>query len=462
MNDNFPIYFATSGIRGKSNIEITPAFMLRLANAISQWIKKSNDPKTVIVNLGYDNRRDSYALAHTFAAGMSSFGINIRMSKTEVSTPMLIHATVNSDAKYGVMITGSHLPAQDNGFILFNYQGDYYTGKMEEKDPNPVKWDELGKISFFTDEIESYKSFLFMLSKNLGLEKLPMKVLLDPVHGVMKPYLESILEPLVDELLKVNWDYDDRFPGRPSEPNEENLQRTRETFLSLECDLGIGTDMDGDRVLFISKSGRIISGDYIGALFASRLWKSNPSAVVVAPINTSAIIEITAEKYGGKVEYCKVGPPNIIDKLRETKAKLGFEETGKYIFTDIAIWPDSAISTLKLLDLLRSEGKSLDTIMAEFPLLFSLKTKLPMSRKHAPTVLQRLKERINKDFNDIQSINEMDGLKISFNDKSWLLLRPSGTEDYIRIFSEAHTEDTNAQLNQKGQMIIESILSTLE
>ncbi len=462
MTEANPLYFATSGIRGKANTEMSPDLALRIGRAIVNWItKKPSIKDKYLVCIGFDNRRNSKLLAYTAATAITSLGIDVKISQNPVPTPFLIFSTINNQADAGLMITGSHLPETDNGFILFDSLGNYYKGILEEKEIELVHWSDLGKLTYFKTEEMDYLSLFSLYIAQVMLTPQPIKILIDPAHGVMKKYLHGVLEPMVSELVKVNWEDDDTFPGRISEPHHKNLIKTRELLLEHGCDLGIATDMDGDRVIFISKSGNIISGDYIGALFASYVWQKNSDDVVIVPINTSAVISHVSTLYDGKLEYCKVGPPSIIEAIRKYDATFAFEETGKYIFVKTAIWPDSVLSVIKLLSIMQKTNKDLDQLIADFPKFYSIKTKLPFARSSKNVFDQKMKGFIESELSEIQSINDMDGFRIDFKDNSWMLIRLSGTEDYVRIFSEHTDKVKNEVLNEQGHKIINKLIESI-
>ncbi|MCE7733230.1 MAG: hypothetical protein GPJ54_00025 [Candidatus Heimdallarchaeota archaeon] len=458
MDISKPLYFATSGIRGKANTEISPELAFRIGKNIVGWISRKNpEVKNFLVCIGYDNRRNSKLLAYCAAAAITSLGVNVKISSFSIPTPFLIFSTIHNNAHAGLMITGSHLPETDNGMILFNGIGNYFKGSLDEEIKENVSWENLGKLQYFDDEERSYLAFISYYTSKVMVKPSNLRILVDPAHGVMRKYLHVSLNSLVKEFIRFNWEEDDTFPGRISEPSPANLVKTRDEVLKQNCDLGIATDMDGDRVMFITKSGEIISGDYIGALFASFVWKKDPASIVVAPINSSGIIAHVAELYGGTLKYCKVGPPSIIEAIQEWDAKFAFEESGKYIFVETAIWPDSVLSVLKLLSIMQQTQKSLDEIISEFPKFYSVKTKLPYSRKNRHIFDAKIIELTEQNLSETFEINDLDGYRINFSDNSWLLLRLSGTEDFIRIFSE-HTDQIKAEkLNDLGKKIVHQL-----
>ncbi|MDH5403531.1 MAG: hypothetical protein OEZ01_18275 [Candidatus Heimdallarchaeota archaeon] len=454
-----PLLFATSGIRGKSNHVITPELGIRVGRAVANHVNTNLKTNAAVI-IGFDNRRNSHSIANTIAAGLSSSGRDVLIFNAPIPTPKLIFSTIKNEAAAGIMITGSHLPADENGILLFETDGRYYKGILNEDNIQLVNWDLLGRITNIENIEDNYETFLRKIAQN-NLVDNKMNILVDPAHGPIKDYLQLAIKPYCNNILKINWEDDDRLPGRPSEPTSSNLTKTRLALTSSKSDLAISTDMDGDRVIFTSHSGATISGDYIGALFAREYWKNNPNKPIVVPINTSAIIKFTAEKYNGKIIYCKVGPPSIINSILENNVDFAFEETGKYIFTEYAIWPDSVISTIKLLKLMNESGQNLDELLHEFPTFYQVKEKVPCVRNKADEVMKILITEIDKLFTENKIVNTLDGIRVDFSNNSWFIIRPSGTEDYIRIFTEHNTLESSKELNNTCQKMIFDILEKI-
>ncbi|MHA2027896.1 MAG: hypothetical protein ACW99Q_00785 [Candidatus Kariarchaeaceae archaeon] len=462
MATQYPLYFATSGIRGKANTEISPELAIEIGKNMVGWIKRNNpDLNKYLVCIGYDNRRNSKFLAYCAGAAITSRGIDVKICISPVPTPFLIFSTIWNNAQAGLMVTGSHLPETDNGLILIDEVGNYFKGTLKEEVEDLVPWADLGKLLYFDDEERNYLALFSLYIGQVMLEPSNLKILIDPAHGVMRKYLYLVLDPMVKDIIRINWQEDDTFPGRISEPAPGNLVRSRELVIENECDIGICTDMDGDRVIFITKSGELISGDYIGALFAREIWQKDPNKIVVAPINSSAIISYIAEEHGGQLKYCRVGPPSIIRAIREWDATFAFEESGKYIFVETAIWPDSVLSVIKLLSIIQKSEKTLDELMSELPIFHSIKTKLPFGRKHKTKFDNELHKLIKETIPDVKDINDLDGFRIGFADNSWLHIRLSGTEDYVRVFSEHISKEEAKVLNELGHQIVNKLKEML-
>jgi phosphomannomutase len=224
--------------------------------------------------------------------------------------------------------------------------------------------------------------------------------------------------------------------------------------LSPNFDIGIGTDVDADRVLFAS-NGKIYSEDVIGAIFAREYTKDK----MVTPINSSSLIEKVARDHGFQIIYCPVGPPEIAEYILKYDATFGYEETGKYIFPPDTLWGDSILSTVNLLKIMNSKGVSLDELASEFPEYHQIKEKIIVKRNVKKLIVEKIADYLELHKPpEARNIIKIDGVKIIY-DNSWLLIRASGTEDVIRIFSDAPSERRAIELVEYGKKLVKKFIS---
>ncbi len=470
MNDNGSLrfHFSTTGIRGNVLRDLTPEFCHGAGRAIAHWAKagKKDRPKALV---GRDYRVSSDLIMSSVVSGLLAEGVDVELIEDQAPTPAIIQYLLAKGYDLAVIITGSHLPPEDNGIILVDGQGNYFRGILEL--PSALqnqKWSDYGSIKLVHDYLDIYLQHLRETALRLGINKLNKRIFLDPVGGPMAKPLLQIISEYTEKVEGVNLDPNPRIDFRPSEPKPETLKKTLEHFKKGSYDLGIATDFDGDRVIFITPSGKILTGDYIGALLSKFFWTMDKTDKIVIPINTSAIIADIANTMETEFVYCKVGAPKIIEKMKETGAVFGFEETGKYFFRDYCLYPDSAFTALFMLHVLQQTGKDLDELIQELPKYHQLKTKTPSDRKTAERLMSRLENKIDElisllgnDIN-ISQIHKMDGMRIDFTDGSWLLLRQSGTEDNLRVFSESQSTEKTQKLNEIGLKFVRQVQSELK
>lgn len=262
------------------------------------------------------------------------------------------------------------------------------------------------------------------------------RVLADPGNGAASEVLPELLKQAGCQVIKYNCEMD-KPPGREPEPRAKSLQATAKMVLKHHCDLGLGLDMDADRVLFIDETGAVLSEDLVGAILGKAEIKK-PKDILVTPFNSSGIFKAVIEKAGGKVAECRVGPPEITAMIKKTKAVFGYEESGKYFFSREFIWADGLLASLKMLEVMAKIEKSLSEIRQSYPKYYQVKLAFDCPWEKMP------RRWVGK------------GEKLIVED-SWLFIRASGTEPLIRIFSDSPSQKRAEELAQKGKKMVEEL-----
>jgi phosphomannomutase/phosphoglucomutase len=436
--------FGTAGIRGITNQVITPQLALNFAQVYGSCFHGK-------IAVARDPRYGAEMLEQAILAGLTSTGCEVQ--KLGV-VPLPIFARWVADfAGGGIMVTGSHIPPNQIGIVPVDGLGRDLCQRDEKgieeiylrKESKLVEWDKIKNPS----KVNPLENYIKFLEKEIG-NVAGFKVGLDLANGCFSSTARNILEKLGVEAFCIN-DELKSIPSRPSEPRKETLKElsklTRDGF-----DLGAGTDVDGDRVVFLDSQGNGVSEDVIGAIFAKELVKANER--VVTPINSSLLIEGVAEECGFKVSYCKIGPPAIAESILKIKATYAYEESGKYFFPPKTLWSDALLSTLKLLEILKKKGKPLEELVAEFPQRVQIKEKMPIKKELKKKVIKEVKKVIEfAPPNGMKDLVTLDGAKLIFED-GWLLIRPSGTENILRVYSDGKTKAIAEKLVRLGRKIV--------
>ncbi len=438
--------FGTAGIRGITNRDITPEMALRVSLAYGTVFRGT-------LAVARDTRYGAEMIEHAVISGFQATGNRV-ISLGIVPLPLFSKFVADS-CDGGIIVTGSHTPPNITGLIavdglgrdLSRKQSDEVERVFHEGSFKTASWDRI-EDTIWEDAMENYMKFIEKRASGIG----GYRVLIDPANGAGAGIIERILESLG---VKVHCIHCDRrkIPQRPSEPRRESLKKLRE--LSRNFDIGAGTDVDADRVLFASQ-GQIISEDVVGAIFAERYG----SRGVVTPINSSMLIEEVARRRGFRVLYTRVGPPEIAEEILRSGASFGYEETGKYIFPPDTLWGDAILSIVNLLRIMNEQGTSLLELAEKYPRFYQVKEKLPVDREIKRKVVERIGEFLENHMPaDARDIMRIDGVKIVYDD-AWLLIRASGTEDVIRIFSDAREEKRARELVEYGKKIVREFISS--
>jgi phosphomannomutase/phosphoglucomutase len=244
-------------------------------------------------------------------------------------------------------------------------------------------------------------------------------------------------------------------PAREAEPRARNLGPTAQQVTAHKCDLGIATDIDADRVLFIDEQGNILSEDVVGAIFAEDIFQGSDNKNMVSPINSSALNELICQELGVNITYCKPGQPDTVDKIKKVNAIYSYEESGKYYFCEHVLWCDGLLTAAKLLELMARTDLKLSQLAARFPPFYQVKHIVPCRDEDKPDVMAEVRKLWQDTLLEgrLRDIT-ISGLKRIFDDHSWLLIRPSGTEPIIRVYSDAQTPERAHQLVTAGEELL--------
>jgi phosphomannomutase/phosphoglucomutase len=195
----------------------------------------------------------------------------------------------------------------------------------------------------------------------------------------------------------------------------------------------VAFDGDGDRSLFSDNRGRILSGDRSALLLANYLLTENPKSKIVTCLNSSSVVETIANKTKSKVIRTKVGSVEVSRKMVPENALVGFEENGGFMYGKHNQVRDGCMTLALVLDLLANSGRTIGEELKLLPESFTTKTKIPCTKQEAKRLVQKLKR-------EHSNYDTTDGIKIIFDEKNWVMIRPSGTEPIARIYAEADSQ----------------------
>ena len=418
--------FGTSGIRGKIGSEVTCELALNVGKSLAYYL--GNEGRVV---LGYDTRNTNQMLDQAICAGLLESGVDV-IKIGMVPTPLVGYATEKSDADTGIMLTASHNPSQYNGIKLWNKNGMAYTSVQEEKIEEiyadkqycSVSWDKVGNLSF-NEEIKG--QYIDDLVGMVDIEE-GLKVVVDCASGAGSEISPLVFRKAGCEVTTLNSQPDGFFPGRNPEPNAENLQTLMKTVVAIGADLGIAHDGDADRMITVDEKGEISPFDSLLALISKEF-----DGDVVTTVDAGLCMD---ESVKGEVFRTPVGDVNVAEVIIEKDAAFGGEPSGTWLHPDFCMCPDGILSGLRMAELVSKKGK-LSDLLAEIPSYPNIREKIICSKEAKVKVMENMEELLKDAFDDIADVNSLDGVRLTFSDDSWVLVRPSGTEDYIRITLES-------------------------
>ena len=436
--------FGTSGIRGKIGSEVTCELALNVGKSLAYSL---NNQGTVV--LGHDTRTTNEMLDQAICAGLLESGVNV-VKIGMVPTPLVGYATLKLGADAGIMLTASHNPSQYNGIKLWNNNGMAYTQAQERKIEEiyanklytSVSWDKIGSLSF-NDQIKG--QYIDDLVSMVNIKK-GLKVVIDCASGAGSEISPLVFRKAGCEVTTLNSQVDGFFPGRNPEPNAENLQNLMKTVVAVGADLGIAHDGDADRMITVDEKGNISPFDSLLALISKEF-----DGDIVTTVDAGLCMD---ESVKGEVIRTPVGDVNVAEEIININASFGGEPSGTWLHPDFCMCPDGILSGLRMAEVVSREGK-LSELLNNIPSYPNIREKITCSKEAKVKVMENMKELLTSEFDDISEVNSIDGLRLTFSDDSWLLVRPSGTEDYIRITLESR--DLN-----RAEFIKETVLKIIK
>jgi len=449
--------FGTNGIRGLVNKELTPEMAVKIGSAIGTFFGKKN------LLVGHDARTSGTMFSRAVISGLTATGCNVFFTGM-APTPALQFAVKNHKMDGGVIITASHNPPEYNGIKAIWSDGIEVSHEQEteiekiyfEDKIQFAEWNKLGSVHELSSINDEY---IEAMKTHVNVAKIAQKhfhVVVDAANSVGGLTAPILMRDLGCKITSLNANIDGTFPGRMPEPRPENLAELSKTVKALGADLGVAFDGDADRSIFVDETGQINMGDKTFAVVVKHFLIENPNSRIVTPVSSSTLIKDTADAYKGEIVWTKVGSVTVSQKMKEIGAKLGGEENGGVFYGPHQAVRDGAMTTALLLNIMAETGQTLSQLIAEQPQYFIEKGKVECSDDRKPKLLSKLLEQLKG-----MNINTLDGAKIWFDDKSAILLRPSGTEPTFRMYAEAKTQERALELIREYTTKLEKILETI-
>jgi len=427
--------FGTNGVRGVVNKEFTTELALKLAMATGTYF----DGADMVV--GADGRVSSPLFLDLVSSGLASVGCQV-WNLGMITTPALQFLTKNWGLRASIMVTASHNPPEYNGVKVMGNHGVELPHEEELEIERiyfgsawkPCRWD---KVKQPLPVAEKFAAYVQSVVENVdgAPSHGSLKVVVDSANGVSVLATPPIVERLGGRVHVVNGLIDGTFPGRMPEPAPENLRETARIVQSVHADFGVAHDGDGDRAVFLDERGSVCWGDQTFALIIRTLLERYPGEKIVTPISSSQMVEEIAQKYGGEIVYTPVGSVYVSNLMLKIKAKLGGEENGGIFYAPHVAARDGSITTAMIYKIILEERKPLSKLIRELPRYYLVKDKIPCPDSIKAEVTRRLQELPHKG-----KVLDIDGIKVWIPPRSWILIRPSGTEPIFRIMAEAPTK----------------------
>jgi len=411
------------------------------------------------IAVGRDGRTHSGMLEAALIRGLTEGGIDVVQIGMGPS-PMLYFATHYLDVQGGMQVTGSHNPADYNGFKLLLKGRSVFGGEIQEIGKRAARGDwTSGNGS--VEEVDIREAYADRLLE--GFSGKPFRIGWDAGNGAAGPVLDMLVERLPGQHFTILTEVDGRFPNHHPDPTvEKNLEDLKRLVADKQLDFGIAFDGDGDRIGAVDGKGRVIWGDQLLMILAEPVLNALPGATLIADVKASQTFFDRVAELGGKPLMWKTGHSLIKSKMKETGAPLAGEMSGHIFFKHRWYGFDDALyAAVRLIEAVSASGKTLTELKDAMPQAVAtpeMRFQVDEARKFA--IVDEVRERLSSDG---AKVDATDGVRVSTAD-GWWLLRASNTQDVLVARAEAADQagverlmaQIDAQLARSGVMRVEA------
>lgn len=456
------IHFGTGGWRAVIGDEFTRQNIQLLAKAMCRKMKEEQVDQEGIV-IGYDRRFLSKEAVKWACEVFAAEQIQVLFVNRSSPTPLVMFYVEKHQMHYGMMVTASHNPAIYNGFKVFTYGGrdasEEQTRQIEayareiEASGGPIARVEYeqAKEEGWVREFNPMNEYLDNIIANIDMQAIRdrgLHIVLDPMYGVSQIAMKTILSTARCEIDLIHEAHDTLFGRRLPAPSEGALSELCTYVREMECDLGIATDGDADRLGVVDDTGKYLHANEILMLLYYYLLKYKGwHGPAVRNVATTHMLDRMAEDFDEVCYEVPVGFKYISSKMQEVDAIIGGESSGGLTVRGHIHGKDGIYAASLLVEMVAVTGKKLSELMKEITDRYGTCWMEERSYRFSAKRKEELKKLLFEDkmlpeFPDpIAKVSYLDGVKVYFQDGGWIIARFSGTEPLLRIFCEQSTRE---------------------
>ncbi|KTD14559.1 phosphomannomutase [Legionella gratiana] len=447
--------FRAYDIRGIIGEELDEHSFYSIGLAIAYHL---HDLKKQQIFLARDGRLTSFAMASALKQGLLDSGIDV-FDLGEVATPVMYFAVYTQGIDCGLMVTGSHNPANYNGIKMV------LSGKTLMQEDIDILYRLVAKgervsgqgkdITF--DILPQYKQ---RIVSDIKIKR-PLKVVVDCGNGVAGPVIPEVLRELGCDVIALYCDVDGRFPNHHPDPTiEANLVDLKAAVATYQADIGLAFDGDADRLGLVTNQGEMIWPDRLMMFYSRELLSRLPGATIVFDVKCSSNLESVIKEAGGVAKMCPTGHSIVKHVMKKEKAALAGEMSGHLFFKDRWYGFDDALySACRLLEIISASDMSVSKQFATIPNSMNTpELKIAIADEEKFQFMERFNEMANFPTARIIAI---DGLRVEF-DRGWGLLRASNTTPCLVARFEADDADNLEQIKQLFRVQMKQLDAKLE
>lgn len=455
------IQFGTGGWRAFIGEQFTRENVRLVAQSLANIMHEEEACNTGFV-IGYDRRFLSDKAAKWFSEVLAANGVTVSFINTFVPTPIVMYKAMKMETHYSACITASHNPADYNGIKIFIKGGrdadeiitskiEMHVNSLQQSDVKSIDFETAkaqGKIKIINPMNEFVDSIIDFIDIE-AIKKANLRVLIDPMFGVAKNALQTVLISGRCDVDVINDTQNPGFGGMMPSPNAATLYRLKHMVAHEGYDLGIGTDGDADRLGIIDEKGNFIHPNEVLLLLYYYMleykgWKGS----VVRNIATTHLLDKVAAAYDEKSFEVPVGFKHVSSQMEADDALIGGESSGGLTIRGHIKGKDGVFASSLLVEMISVTGKKLSQLLDEIYGKYGYAYTAEGDCTFKITQREELYNKIYVDKalpnfeHEIEKVSYADGLKVYFKNGGWALARFSGTEPLLRIFVEWEDKDT--------------------
>lgn len=465
-----PIKFGTDGWRAVIGEDYTFANVRIVTQAVANYLQQENLASRGLV-VGFDTRFGSERFALAAAEVLAANGIHVYLTQKATPTPVISYAILDKKAGGAAIITASHNPGTDNGY---KYKPEYagsaspeVVSKLEANlEATPVQRLDIkdAERQGLVERFDGAPAYTRQVSGLVDLEQIRragLTIVVDAMYGAGAGYYPQLLEGGSTRIIPINHERNPIFPGiRAPEPIDPNLARLKKVVKEGGADIGIAFDGDADRVGLIDEKGRFINQLQVFGLLAYYLlevrgWRGP----IVKSLSTTSMVDRLGEMYKVPIFQTPVGFKHIGPKMMEEKAIMGGEESGGFGFTNHIPERDGILAGLFLIDFMLKQNKTpselLQSLFDKVGGHYYDRLDMTYPAAQRPHIVQRIADARPEALvgQRVTNISTEGGYKYTLEDGSWLLIRFSGTEPLLRVYTETRSQDAVQQMLAEGRAL---------
>jgi phosphomannomutase len=454
------LMIGVSGIRGVVGESLTADVAMQFVQAYAAYLQHTTERPRVLV--ARDTRPTGETIHHLVLGALLSSGCDV-VDLGIVTTPTLQLAVPFHNAQGAICITASHNPIewnalkffQPSGMYLDKAQGSEVIRLYDEKKFRSVGWQQIGRVKTDNEANARHIEAVFKLVDVEMIRSKKFHVVLDGCNGAGNVISPRVLDALGCRVSRINDKLDGHFTHNP-EPLNENMVELMAEVKRVGADIGFAHDADADRVAIVTNEGEPCGEDFSLVWAVAHVLKNRRQGPVVTNLSTTMAVDTVANQYGCEVVRTPVGDINVSTRMRDIGAVIGGEGNGGVIIPEVQFGRDGIAAIALTLEFLAKEGQTAQEIHRSLPRYFNIKSTIQFPRERIGALFSWLKSK-----EKTARLDEQDGLKFEWPKagatQSWVHIRPSGTEPFVRVICEAQTQAEAQRIQKTMREEIESL-----